>query len=92
MSKLLTGSINLSKIDKSRLFTSEKTGDKYLNIAVWINDEKDNYDNDASIQQQVAKGENKIFIGNLKYFESKQQNNIESAPPPEEDDSYNLPF
>jgi hypothetical protein len=65
MAKLLTGSINLSKIDKSRLFTG-KTGDKFLNISVWLNDENDQYGNCAGIQQSTKKDEAKIYLGNLK--------------------------
>lgn len=76
MSKLLTGSINLSKIDKNKLFTS-KNSEKYLNISVWINDEKDKYGNIAGIQQQTKKDETKIYIGNLKEFE--KQNTLPEA-------------
>lgn len=66
MSKLLTGSIDLSKIDQTKVV--EKNGHKYLNLTVWLNDEPDQYGNDAGIQQHVAKGEAKIYLGNLKYF------------------------
>lgn len=65
MSKLLKGSINLSKVDKNKIFTG-KSGDKYLFIDVWINDEPDKYGNISSIQQQTKKDETKIFLGNLK--------------------------
>lgn len=92
MSKLLTGSIDLSKIDKSKLFTAEN-GKKYLNVAVWINDEKDKYNNDASIQQSTKKDEPKIYIGNLKFFESvsdtAESTTLESNI---EDESDDLPF
>ena len=90
MSKLLTGSINLSKIDKNKLFTS-KNGEKYLNIS--INDEKDKYGNIAGIQQQTKKDETKIYIGNLKEFE--KQNTLPEAntnKDTQQDDSDNLPF
>lgn len=66
MSKLLTGSIDLSKIDQSKVV--EKNGHRYLNLTVWLNDEPDQYGNDAGIQQHTAKGEAKIYLGNLKYF------------------------
>jgi hypothetical protein len=62
MSKLLTGSIDLSKINESKIV--EKNGHRYLNIAVWVNDTNiavwvndtpDQFGNDAGIQQHVAK-------------------------------------
>jgi len=90
MAKLLTGSINLSKIDKSKLFTSQKN-EKFLNVSVWINDETDNYGNIASIQQQTKKDEAKIYIGNLKEYVPKEpQNNPPEPPVPT--DSDDLPF
>jgi len=91
MSKLLTGSIKLSKIDKDRLFTSEK-GDKFLNIGIWINDEKDQYGNDASIQQQTKKGEDKIYIGNLKFYEVQNQESANTNDTPPENGNDDLPF
>ena len=40
MSKLLLGSIDLSKIDMSKKFTTEDGREK-IDIVVWINDEPD---------------------------------------------------
>jgi hypothetical protein len=68
MAKLLTGSIDVSKIDKSKLYKSEKTGKTYLNVSIWINDELDKYGNCAAIQQSTGKGEDKIYLGNLKEY------------------------
>ena len=92
MSKLLTGSINLSKIKKDKLFTSEKTGNVFLNISVWVNDEKDQYGNIASVQQYLGKDAEKNYIGNLKELEQDVKPTVvnNEIPPPEEDD--NLPF
>jgi len=84
MAKLLTGSINLSKIDKTKIVDRDKNGNpfengsKFLNIVVWINDEPDNYGNTASIQIGQSKEEREagvksIYIGNLK--ESQSRNN-----------------
>ena len=77
MSKLLSGSINLSKIDKTKIISTDKNGNplengsKFLNIVVWINDEPDQYGNNASIQISQSKEEREsgvksIYIGNLK--------------------------
>jgi len=82
MSKLLTGSIDLSKIDKTKIITTDKNGKlfengaKYLNVVVWINDEADKYGNNASIQISQSKEEREaggkaIYIGNLKEPQSR---------------------
>lgn len=82
MSKLLTGSIDLNKIDKTKIVDRDKDGNlfqngaKYLNIVVWINDEPDNYGNTASIQIGQSKeerdaGAKAIYIGNLKEPQSR---------------------
>jgi hypothetical protein len=93
MAKLLTGSINLSKIDQNKLFTG-KTGDKFLNISIWINEGKDQYGNIASIQQSTKKDEPKIFVGNLKPFEKVETVQAEVIKPNEKtkEDSDDLPF
>ena len=82
MSKMLTGSIDLNKIDKTKIVDRDKDGNlfqngaKYLNIVVWINDEADKYGNTASIQISQSKeereaGAKSIYIGNLKEPQSR---------------------
>lgn len=50
-SKLYLGSIDLNKIDKSQVDVLNKDGEpfkngaKYLSIAVWVNEEADQYGN-----------------------------------------------
>jgi S-adenosylmethionine:tRNA-ribosyltransferase-isomerase (queuine synthetase) len=92
MARLFTGSIDVTKIIKERLFEGKKG--KYLNVSVWMNDEEDEYGNIASIQQSTKKDEPKIFIGNLKEFkrtteESKDVEHKHSDPAELDDD---LPF
>ena len=79
----LTGSINLSKIDKSKLFTG-KTGDKWLNVDIWVNEEADKYGNIASVQQSTKKDEPKIFIGNLKESKKIEEVQAEEVKDPTE--------
>ena len=100
MSKLLIGSIDLNKIDKTKIITTDKNGNpfengaKYLNVAVWVNDEVDQYGNTASIQISQSKEEREsgvksIYIGNLKEPQSRSNEPTsarsaqveESAPP-----------
>jgi hypothetical protein len=82
MSKLLTGSIDLNKIDKTKIVSTDKNGNpfengaKYLNVVVWINDEADQYGNNASIQiiqskEEREAGAKAIYIGNLKEPQSR---------------------
>ena len=79
---MLTGSIDLNKIDKTKIVSTDKNGKpfdngaKYLNVVVWVNDEVDNYGNKASIQISQSKeereaGAKSIYIGNLKEPQSR---------------------
>jgi len=100
MSKMLTGSINLNKIDKTKIVSTDKNGKpfengaKYLNVVVWINDEADKYGNSASIQISQSKEEREsgvkaTYIGNLKEPQSRS-NEPTSAKTASVEDS--LPF
>lgn len=93
------GSIDLSKIDKNRIVTTDKNGNpfengaKYVNVTIWVNDEADKYGNNASIQQSLTKEEREsgvkaIYIGNLK--ENNSQGN--TTAPKQEGGNDNLPF
>lgn len=66
MSTLISGSIDLTKIDKSKL----KDG-KYLQVQISVNDTTDSYGNNVSItvnqtkEEREAK-EKKTYLGNAK--------------------------
>jgi len=69
MARILSGSIDLSKIDRTKI--TEKDGKKYYPIQVIINDSNDQYGNIASVVQNQTKEERdakttKIYLGNLK--------------------------
>ena len=94
-----TASINLSKIDKTKLITG-KSGDKYLSIVIWENEQTDQYGNDFAIQQQLSKEEREagakpIYLGNGKDW-SKAQNSANNDVKPESSgntqDYSDLPF
>ena len=100
MSKLLIGSIDLNKIEKAKIVTTDKNGQpfqngaKYINVAVWVNDEADQYGNHASIQQSVSKeereqGKKATYIGNLKQNQSQSQEGTVQVDLTNSDD---LPF
>jgi len=89
MSRLLLGSINLTELSKKvkngeiDVFTS-KTGIKYANVAMWINDNPNEYDQVASLSHKNEKGAT-TYLGNFK--DHKPQGGlINSAPQSNADD------
>jgi hypothetical protein len=99
MAEILSGSIDLSKIDKSKIVEKKlkdgSTG-KFLNINISINNEVDQYGNVAGLtisqtQEERQVKTKKVYLGNLKRVWS-------DAPAPtledskQEDDSNLLPF
>ena len=75
MSERINASICLTDLgDKARAnhsaITTGKNGKKYANITIWINDEKDKFGNDVSIQlnsrQDQREAEGKVYVGNGK--------------------------
>ena len=95
MAKLMYGSLDFSKLlelakkaDKS--FSKAQNGKIYVNINVWLNDEKDQYGNDASIQTNFkdATKDEKHYFGNLKISEQKAPESLQenSSDIPEPDD------
>ncbi len=69
MSKLITASIDVTKLVKEKLVKGKKG--TYANLTIWVNDELDQFGNDVSIQQSLSKEEReagvaKIYLGNGK--------------------------
>lgn len=99
MSQLLYGSINYDALlkeirtGKIQTFVTD-SGVRLVNINVWVNDEPNNYDNDASIQLQLKsehRGDKAPYIGNLrKYIKKEPTPGSENNFPEGEDDD--LPF
>ena len=70
MAQIISASIDLTKIDKSKI-NNHKNGSAYYNIDIFIKDEKDQYGNDCAISQSQSKEEReakekKVYIGNGK--------------------------
>jgi hypothetical protein len=68
MGAIVSASIDLAKIDKSKVF--EKDGRKYLSVSISINDDTQ-YGNNVGISHNQSKEERdakdkKVFIGNGK--------------------------
>jgi len=73
--KIISASIDLNKIEKSRIIEG-KNGAKYYNIDIIVNDEKNQFGQDTSISTALTKEEReakakKNFIGNGKTVFSK---------------------
>ena len=75
----ISASINVSKIDKTKLIKGEKG--TYLNITAFVNlDEKDQYDNNGMITQSATKeerdtGKQGAILGNSRVFYTGESNN-----------------
>lgn len=104
MAQLISASIDVTKISKDKLVKGEKG--TYLNITISINDEVDQYGNQAGIYESQSKEEReakekKNYLGNGKIAWSsdggstaKQSGSTSKpAPAPEVvEDSLDLPF
>ena len=71
MNKLINAKIDVKKINKDLLFKGEKG--TYLDLTIWINEKPDQYGNDISIEQRTGKGEDKIYLGNGKFYQPREK-------------------
>lgn len=99
MAQLLSASIDVTKISKDKLVKGEKG--TYLNITIAINDEIDQYGNQAGIYESQSKEEReskakKNYLGNGKIaWSSEGGSTAKSAPAPAPTptvEEENLPF
>ena len=94
MSKLLSVSIDVSKINKSELISGEKG--TYLNLTVSINDTPDKFGNTVSAWQSQTKEQreakvNRTFLGNGKVIFDSEGKQQQQAPQVQEE-QVDLPF
>lgn len=96
--KVISGSINLSKIPKERIKRTDKNGApfsngaQYLDVTILVNDQSDKFGNDVSIivgqtkEEREAK-EAKTYLGNAKvvWSSDKQEPQREAKEPQRED-------
>lgn len=95
--KILNLKIDVTKIDKSRLFNSDKTGAKYLDCTVFLKDEPDQYGNFGMVTQDVTKeeresGEKGAILGNVRRVYEQNDTPKPKASSPEPEESSDLPF
>ena len=104
---LINFKMELSKIDKSKIYTSVETGRKYIDLSIWVEDEKDpatgkrktdQFGNNAGAHISQTKEEResqtpRIYVGNGKVFEPTTDNGP-TVPytPPAKDEDDDLPF
>lgn len=79
-SKLVTGSICLTDLIEqakqgNKAFSKAKNGKIYVGLSIWLNDEKDQYDNNGSISLIKSKEDQSksVYVGNVKYSEKQVQ-------------------
>lgn len=92
--KLLSLKIDVTKINKDRLYKGTKG--TYLNLSVALNDEKDTYGNDVSVWEEQTKEERenkqeRNYLGNGKTVWEGEKKTVKNDSPIDnsEDD---LPF
>ena len=90
MAKIISLSVNVDKIDETRLVKGEKG--KYLNLTIALNDEKDKFGNDVSCWEGQTKEEReskaqKNYLGNGKTIWSGG-----SSAPKQEKQTDDLPW
>lgn len=81
--KILTGTIDVSKIQKERLYKGKKG--TYLNITIFLNEENDKYNNNGFVIESLSKEERQSgikgnIIGNVKYYGNKQEQPLFEEP------------
>ncbi len=96
--KLLTGSLCLTDIQSKAkeghsAFTKAANGKIYFNFVQWLNETKDQFGNDSSLQlnskKEKRETEGKCYIGNAKYAEAGQGEEVKPEDVEQVDD---LPF
>jgi len=104
MKQTIDISLDVSKIDKTALYESPKTGKKYLNLTVLLREEKDQYQNDGFIVQKISKerkaaGEKGTILGNAKIMDwdapkmtGGEKSNGYAPKPNVQDDDDSIPF
>ena len=73
MSKMYNGSLNLTKIGelvKSNhpAVTTDKNGNKYINLTIWLNDQQDQYGN-MSLSAYNKEDKQSVYLVTLKTFQ-----------------------
>ena len=84
MARLIDLKIDVTKIDKRKLYVGKKG--TYLNITVALNDEPDQYGNDVSVWENQSEEERKVkapknYLGNGKTVWQSDAQTVPAANP-----------
>ena len=90
MGTIISASIDLAKIDKSKIVEG-KNGAKYYNILISVNDEKNKYGQDVAISENQSEddrkaGVKKNYLGNGKTIWTSAKPAQSNPNPPAIDD------
>ena len=82
MSNIVNASLDLTKIEKSKIIKGKKGS--YINITMFINDENDQYGNNASVIISQTKEEReaktpRVYLGNGRTVGNNQPKEEESS-------------
>ena len=82
MSTIVNASLDLSKIEKSKIIKGKKGS--YINVTMFINDEVDQYGNNASVIMSQTKEEReaktpRVYLGNGRTVGNNQPKQEESV-------------
>jgi len=96
MSKLIALKIDVTKVDKSRLFQG-KNGAQYLDATFFLNEEAGQYGDHGMVVQAVSKEEREsgvkgAILGNVKILGEFGDNNGGSTAPAGVTESDDIPF
>ena len=96
MSKLIAIKIDVTKIDRARLFQG-KNGAQYLDATVFVNEEQGQYGDNGMVTQSVSKEEREsgvkgAILGNVKILGEFGDNKPAAAPAPAAVESDDIPF
>lgn len=94
MARIVKLKIDVTKIDKARLYKGQKG--TYLDAVVFLEDEPDKYGNNGMITQSITKAEKDqgirgAILGNAKIFQSANNQPQNQAEPTSKDDD-DLPW
>lgn len=82
MSTIVNASLDLTKVEKAKIIEGKKG--KYINVTMFINDEPDQYGNNASVIMSQTKEEReaktpRVYLGNGKTVGNNQPKQEESV-------------
>lgn len=89
MSQVITFNIDIDKIDWNRVYTSPKTGKRYIDLIFFMSDEPDQYQQIGMVKQQQTKEERQAnapqlpILGNGKRISGGPQATQHAGYPPQ---------